>query len=86
MPRQSIYLPVNLSLGTLSENKSAVRLHTLLDLRGNIPTFIHISDGKLHEVNALDLIPLEEGAFIHYGSRFPGFLQLMRLPALPHSL
>ena len=36
------------------ETKAAVKLHTLLDLRGNIPTFIHISDGKLHEVNILD--------------------------------
>lgn len=43
--------------------KGAVKLHTLLDLRGNIPTFIHISDGKLHEVNTLDIIPLESGAF-----------------------
>ena len=43
--------------------KGAVRLHTLLDLRGNIPSFIHISDGKLHEVNVLDIIPLEAGAF-----------------------
>lgn len=45
------------------KNKGAVKLHTLLDLRGNIPTFIYISDGKLHEVNTLDLIPLEPGAF-----------------------
>jgi len=44
-------------------NKGAVKLHTLLDLRGNIPTFIHISDGKLHEVNTLDILPLEAGAF-----------------------
>ena len=36
--------------------KSAVKLHTLLDLRGNIPTFIHISDGKLHDVNVLDIL------------------------------
>lgn len=43
--------------------KGAIKLHTLLDLRGNIPTFIHISDGKLHEVNALDMISLEAGAF-----------------------
>lgn len=43
--------------------KGAVRLHTLMDLRGNIPNFIHISDGKLHEVNVLDIIPLEAGAF-----------------------
>ena len=42
--------------------KSAVKMHTLLDLRGNIPSFIHISDGKLHDVNALDRLPPEPGA------------------------
>lgn len=45
------------------QTKAAVKLHTLLDLRGSIPTFIHISDGKLHDVNVLDLIELELGAF-----------------------
>jgi len=48
---------------TFRKTKGAIKLHTLLDLRGNIPTFIYISDGKLHDVNALDLIPLEAGAF-----------------------
>jgi len=43
--------------------KSAVKLHTLLDLRGNIPTFIHISDGKLHDVNVLDILIPEPGSF-----------------------
>jgi hypothetical protein len=43
--------------------KGAIKLHTLLDLRGNIPSFIHISDGKLHEINTLDIIPIELGAF-----------------------
>jgi len=43
--------------------KAAVKLHTLLDLRGNIPTFIHISDGKLHDVNILDSLVVEPGAF-----------------------
>jgi hypothetical protein len=43
--------------------KAAVKLHTLLDLRGAIPTFIHISDGKLHDVKVLDILPLEAGAF-----------------------
>ncbi len=56
--------------------KGAVRLHTLLDLRGNIPSFIHISDGKLHEVNVLDLIPLEAGAFYIMDR---GFLDFSRL-------
>ena len=43
--------------------KAAVKLHTLLDLRGNIPAFIHISDGKMHEVNILDQLLPEAGAF-----------------------
>ena len=43
--------------------KAAVKLHTLLDLRGPIPTFVHISDGKLHDVNVLDLLTPEPGAF-----------------------
>ena len=43
--------------------KAAVKLHTLLDLRGSIPAFIHVSDGKLHDVNVLDILPLEAGAF-----------------------
>jgi len=43
--------------------KSAVKLHTLLDLQGNIPAFIHISDGKMHDVNILDILTLEAGAF-----------------------
>jgi IS4 transposase len=38
-------------------------MHTLLDLRGNIPTFIHVSDGKMGDVNVLDLLPIEAGAF-----------------------
>jgi hypothetical protein len=58
------------------EAKGAVRLHTLLDLRGNIPSFIHISDGKLHEVNVLDIIPLEAGAFYIMDR---GFLDFSRL-------
>lgn len=43
------------------QNKGAIKLHTLLDLRCTIPTFIHISDGKLHEVDTLDSIPLKPG-------------------------
>ena len=43
--------------------KAAIKLHTLLDLRGNIPSFIHITDGKTHEVNTLDDLVLEAGAF-----------------------
>jgi hypothetical protein len=61
------------------ETKGAVRLHTLLDLRGNIPSFIYISDGKLHEVNVLDIIPLEAGAFYIMDR---GFLDFSRLHAI----
>lgn len=43
--------------------KGAVKLHTLLDLRGNIPRFVHISHGKMHDVTALDKLVLEAGAF-----------------------
>ena len=45
------------------QTKGAVKLHTLLDLRGSIPRFIHISDGKLHDVNILDPIAFEAGSF-----------------------
>ena len=43
--------------------KAAIKLHTLLDLRGAIPTFLHITDGKVHDVNVLDLLLPEPGAF-----------------------
>ena len=43
--------------------KAAVKMHTLLDLRGNIPAFVHITDGKVHDVNVLDQIVPEPGAF-----------------------
>ena len=59
--------------------KSAVKMHTLLDLRGNIPTFIHISDGKMHDVNALDLLLAEPGA-IYVMDR--GYVDFSRLHAL----
>jgi len=45
------------------QHKAAVKMHTLLDLHGNIPTFIHITDGKVHDVNILDEIAPEAGAF-----------------------
>jgi len=58
--------------------KAAVKLHTLLDLRGNIPTFIHISDGKLHEVNVLDQLIPEAGAFYVMDRGFLDFARLYR--------
>lgn len=59
--------------------KGAVKMHTLLDLRGAIPSFIHISDGKLHDVNVLDILPLEPGAFYVMDR---GYLDFERLYAL----
>jgi hypothetical protein len=47
---------------TYRDTKSAIKLHTLLDLRGAIPTFVHISDGRLHDLHALDLLLPEPGA------------------------
>jgi hypothetical protein len=58
--------------------KAAIKLHTLLDLRGNIPTFIHISDGKVHEVNILDQLRPEPGAFYIMDRGFLDFERLYR--------
>jgi hypothetical protein len=60
------------------QSKAAIRLHTLLDLRGNIPTFIHISGGKLHEVNILDQLVPEPGAFYILDRGFFDFARLYR--------
>ena len=59
--------------------KAAVKLHTLLDLRGNIPSFIHISDGKMHEVNVLDILIPEAGSFYIMDRGFTDFSRLYRL-------
>jgi hypothetical protein len=59
--------------------KAAVKMHTLLDLKGGIPSFIHVSDGKLHDVHALDLLELEAGA-IYVMDR--GYVDFSRLHAL----
>jgi len=64
------------------QTKAAVKLHTLLDLRGNIPTFIHISDGKLHDVNALDLLIPEPGAFYIMDRGYLDFARLYRFMLL----
>lgn len=61
------------------QTKAAIKLHTLMDLRGSIPTFIHISDGKLHEVNALDLLVPEAGAFYVMDRGYLDFERLFTL-------
>lgn len=59
--------------------KAAIKLHTLIDLRGNIPSFIHISEGKLHDVNVLDELLPEAGAFYVMDRAYLDFERLHRL-------
>lgn len=59
--------------------KAAVKMHTLLDLRGSIRAFIHVSDGKMHDVNALDILPTEAGAFYVMDRGYLDFTRLYRM-------
>jgi hypothetical protein len=59
--------------------KAAVKMHTLLDLRGSIPAFIHVSDGKMHEVNVLDILPVEAGAFYVMDRGYLDFARLYNM-------
>jgi len=59
--------------------KATIKLHTLIDLRGNIPSFIHISDGKLHDVCVLDELLPEPGAFYVMDRGYLDFERLHRL-------
>ena len=61
--------------------KGAVKLHTLLDLRGNIPCFVHISHGKMHDVTVLDELPIEPGAFYVMDRGYVDFRRLHRFTA-----
>jgi transposase len=61
------------------KTKSAIKLHTLMNLRGNIPEFIHISDGKMHDVNILDLLIPSPGAFYIMDRAYLDFERLYRL-------
>jgi len=56
--------------------KGAIKLHTLLNLRGSIPEFIHISNGKLHDVNILDVLPVNPGAFYIMDRGYVDFARL----------
>jgi hypothetical protein len=59
--------------------RAAIKLHTLLDLRGAIPAFLYISDGKLNEINVLDFLPIEAGSFYVMDR---GYLDFRRLFAM----
>lgn len=58
------------------KTKGAIKLHTLLNLRGNIPEFIHISDGKLHDVNVLDILIIQPGSFYIMDRGYVDFIRL----------
>ena len=64
-------------------HKSAIKLHTLIDLRGNIPCFVHVSSGAVADVMALDLLPVEAGAFYVMDR---GYLDFARLQAFTQGL
>jgi hypothetical protein len=61
--------------------KGAIKLHTLLDLRGNIPCFVHVSHGKTHGVTVLDQLPIEPGAFYAMDRGYVDFARLRRFTA-----
>lgn len=61
------------------KTKAAVKMHTLLDLRGNLPTFIYITDGKVHDVNALDVLLFEKNAFYIMDRGYVDFERLFRI-------
>ena len=61
--------------------KAAIKMHTLLDLRGNIPCFIHVSQGKFHDVNILDTLPIEPQAFYVMDRGYLDFARLHRFTA-----
>jgi len=58
--------------------KSAVKLHTLIDLRGNIPCFVHVSSGRMADVTSLDLLPIEAGSFYVMDRGYTDFERLYR--------
>ncbi len=68
-----------LDWASFRSTKAAIKLHTLLDLRGAIPAFIHISDGKLHDVNVLDMFAFEASAFYVMDRGYVDFARLYAL-------
>ena len=79
MPRLSISASPCSRGPASARHKGAVKLHTLLDLRGSIPCFVHITDGKTGDVTVLDKVPLEPGAFYIMDRGYIDFLRLYTL-------
>jgi hypothetical protein len=83
--KQSIYaldsttIDLCLSLfpwATFRKTKGAIKLHTLLDLRGSIPTFIALTPGNVHDVNLLDTVPLEKESIVTLDRGYTDFRRL----------
>jgi IS4 transposase len=68
---------------TFRKTKAAVKIHTLLDLLGFIPTFISLTSGKVHDVNILDIVPLEEDSVITMDREYLDFKRLYAVHRLP---
>jgi hypothetical protein len=68
---------------TFRKTKAAVKMHTLLDLRGSIPTFIHVSTGKVHDVTILDTAPLEPDSIVTMDRAYLDFTRLYAIHRLP---
>ena len=65
------------------KTKAAIKMHTLLDLRGSIPTFISLTTGKVHDVNVLDILPLEKDSVIAIDRGYVDFTRLYALNLFP---
>lgn len=65
--------------GKFRKHKAAVKLHTMLDVKTNIPTFIYITSGAIHEVNALDHLPIEAGSYYAMDKAYIDFSRLYRI-------
>ena len=65
--------------GKFRKHKAAVKLHTMLDVKTNIPTFIYITSGAIHEINALDHLPIESGSFYLMDKAYIDFDRLFRM-------
>ena len=65
--------------GKFRKHKAAVKLHTMLDVKTNIPTFIYVTSGAVHDVNALDVFPIEAGSYYLMDKGYIDFGRLHRI-------
>src|SRR5208337_5216742 len=76
-------VPFPLPLAHFRKTKAAIKMHTFLDLRGAIPTFISLTTGKVHDVNILDILPLEKDAVIAMDRGYVDFTRLYAVNLFP---